>query len=215
MAPDSGDAAEYWNDPNVAADLRAGTHGVSDFAVRVETMLPRNARVLELGCGAGDDAAYFSEHDHSVTALDVSVPLIDVAAQRFADHPNLRFVHADVTRPLPVGGQSCDAVYARLSLHYFDEATTARIVSEILWVLRRGGRFHLLCKSVDDPLYGKGEEVGPDRFDLDNHVRHFFSAAYTRELFEDAGFENIAIDSGTAKFYGEPSAYIRASGMRP
>jgi len=205
----------YWNDPAVAADLKAASPGVSEFAREVEARLPRHCRVLELGCGPGDDASYFAEQGHLVLGLDFSEPLIAMAAQRFADQPELEFRRADITQPLHIGAESCDAVYARLSLQYFDFTTTERIFGEVFWVLRPAGSFYFLCRSTSDPFYGKGTEVAADTYDYEGSVRHFFSRDYSLDLMEDAGFTDVEIRMGTDRFYGRPSAYVLCSGRKP
>lgn len=209
------DQFEYWNDPSVAAHIRAGVSGVSKFAKEVEAELPRDANVLEIGCGTGDDAAYLAQQGHSVIALDVSEPLLDLAMQRFADMPQLTFLQADVTRPLQVGRESCDAVFARYSLHYFDDETTARIFSEIAWVLRPGGKLHFMCKSIEDPLYDKGVELGPDLFEFGGEIRHFFSVTYTNELLSEAGLRHVRCSTGREKHHGDTSVYIRCTAAKP
>lgn len=203
--------AKYWNDPSIAADLRSRQSGVTDFAVDMEQQFPRAARVLELGCSAGDDAAYFAERGHFVTALDVSEPLIDIAYQRYADIPNVEFQVADITKPFPVGGQSMDVVYARLSLHYFDHFTTMRVFGEIAWVLKQGGLFAFACRSTADPLYGRGAEIEPDYYELEGHNRKFFDIDYAYELLEDNGFVDIDVQAGEQKLYGYSSAFVKCT----
>jgi SAM-dependent methyltransferase len=211
----SSSQAQYWNDPDIAADLQSRQSGVTEFAVEFEELIPRGSRVLELGCSAGDDSAYFAERGHEVIGLDVSVPLIDIAAQRYADHVNLEFRRADLTKPFGVSGQSMDAVYARLSLHYFDHTTTMRVFSEIAWVMRTGGTFAFACRSTADPLFGKGEEIEPNYFLLDGHFRHFFDAEYCADLLEDNGFHNIQILAGEQKLYGSQSAFVKCTAIAP
>lgn len=210
---DTQSEAQYWNDPSIAADLQSRQSGVTEFAVEVEERFPRRARVLELGCSAGDDSAYFAERGHEVIGVDVSAPMIDLAAQRYDDHKNLEFRCADLTKPLGVGGQSLDAVYARLSLQYFDHATTLRVFSEIAWVIRPGGIFAFACRSTTDPLFGKGEEVEPNYFLLDGHYRHFFDAEYCSDLLEDNGFSGIEIHSGEQKLYGNHAAFVKCTAI--
>jgi SAM-dependent methyltransferase len=207
----SSSQAEYWNDPTIAADLQSRQSGVTEFAVEAEERFPHHAQVLELGCSAGDDAAYFAQRGHDVIALDVSAPLIDIAAQRYDDQGNLEFRCADLIKPFGVAGQSMDVVYARLSLHYFDHATTMRVFSEIAWVLRHGGMLTFACRSTADPLFGKGEEVEPNCFLLDGHFRHFFDTDYCLDLLEENGFADIDILSGEQKLYGSHSAFVKCT----
>lgn len=206
--------SEYWNDPSVAADLRSRQSGVTEFAQEVAKLIPDSSKIVELGCGAGDDAAYFASAGHDVLATDVSHTLLDLAEQRFADVPNLNFRHADISQSLSFGGQSCDVVYARLSLHYFDHRVTMSAFGEISWILRPAGLFFFACLSTEDPLYGKGREIEPDYFEYEGNTRHFFSADYASELLELNGFTQIEVTEGEQKLYGIPSAYIRASAAR-
>lgn len=209
----SSSQAEYWNDPTIAADLQSRQSGVTEFAVEMEERFPRHARVLELGCSAGDDSAFFGEQGHDVLGIDVSAPLIDLAAQRYDDRGNVEFRVGDITQPLGVAGQSMDVVYARLSLHYFDHATTLRVFSEIAWVLRKGGLLAFACRSTADPLFGKGDEIEPNCFELEGHFRHFFDADYCSDLMEDNGFSNIEILSGEQKLYGYHAAFVKCTAV--
>jgi len=99
----------------------------------------------------------------------------------------------------PFAAASFDIVYAHLSLHYFDHATTAALTKECRRVLRPGGVLCVRCKSVDDPLYGGGEPLGGDRFVLDGQVRHFFSRDYLRDLL--GGWQVLSLRR-TRGFYG-------------
>lgn len=204
----------YWNDPHVAADLRSRQDGVTEFAEEVEARIPRNSRVLEIGCGAGDDAAFFAQNGHQVTAIDVSAPLIEIAAQRYADLDDLDFQVADITQRLSVGGGAVDAIYARLSLQYFDHRTTLSIFGELAWVLAENGQLFFACRSTDDPLYGKGIEIEPDMYELRGHVRHFFTPQYATELLVANGFSSVDIASGQQELYGEHSAYVKVSAQK-
>jgi SAM-dependent methyltransferase len=204
----------YWNDPNVAADLRSRQTGVTEFAEEFNECIPPRSRVLEIGCGAGDDAAFLANCGHSVTALDVSAPLIEIAAQRFADVQDLDFQVADIAQPLNVGGGTVDSIYARLSLHYFDHRTTLSIFGELAWVLKDGGLIFFACRSTEDPLYGHGIEIEPDMYELRGHVRHFFTPDYAAELLEINGFTDIEITAGQQELYGEHSAYVKCSARK-
>ncbi len=104
-----------------------------------------------------------------------------------------------------------------MSIHYFDDETTSRIFGEIHWVLRPSGRFYFACKSVEDPLFGKGVQIAPDMYELDGQIRHFFSADYAFELLEEARFANAnaKVEEGTDELYGRETAYVKGFGIKP
>jgi len=45
---------------------------------------PRNARLLEVGCGTGTDALFFAQHGRHVVAIDPSEGMLAVAAEKLA-----------------------------------------------------------------------------------------------------------------------------------
>ena len=173
----------------------------SEFARRVGALLARASDVLELGCGAGSDAAFFASLGHRVLATDFSHAIIEAAGQRFADTEGLTFAVQDNTEPLPAPDSTFDLVYGRLALHYFNDATTRRTFAEIARVLRPDGLVTFMCKSIADRLYGKGEPAGTDMFHS-QHLRHFFSEEYTRDLLA-AQFEIESLDLREGDLYGE------------
>jgi ubiquinone/menaquinone biosynthesis C-methylase UbiE len=118
----------------------------------------------------------------------------------------------DVAQPLPVGDADFDGVYARLSLHYFSDEATKAVFREIARVLTKGGLLAFMCKSVDDPLYGKGRRIAEHIFES-HHIRHFFSAAYARECMAPY-FEVIKLENVRGELYGEDSAYVKAIALR-
>jgi SAM-dependent methyltransferase len=124
----------------------------SEFARQVGALLARVCDVLELGCGAGSDAAFFARLGHRVLATDFSRAIIEAASQRFADTKGVTFAVQDITEPLPAPDSTFDLVYGRLSLHYFDDATTRRAFAEIARVLRPDGLVTLMCKSTADRI---------------------------------------------------------------
>lgn len=88
----------------------------SDFAVAVADQLGHEDIVLELGCGAGIDAAYLAARVRSITAVDFAEKQIQLN-QATLKQPNLTFTALDITRDLNrFPDASYSAVYARRSL---------------------------------------------------------------------------------------------------
>jgi SAM-dependent methyltransferase len=108
---------------------------------------------------------------------------------------------------LPFADRSFDAVYAHLSVHYFDDAVTRSVFAEMRRVLRPGGFLFVKCKSVDDCLYGVGEQIGPDMFRSD-HTRHFFSRDYLQSMLSE--FDIVSLRKSSAAYHGKRSAFVQA-----
>ncbi len=74
--------------------------------------LPKRARLLDLGCGAGQDTRALRRAGFRVVGLDVSEPLLDYARRR---SPRLSLVQADI-RHLPYVPRIFDGIWAGASL---------------------------------------------------------------------------------------------------
>jgi SAM-dependent methyltransferase len=190
---------------------RGGTEP-SEFCKRFGLLLSGPSDILEIGCGPGHEAAYLSALGHRVIATDLAANAVIAAHDRYPISDRLRFEQHDAAEPFDLNDGSLDAVYARLSLQYFDHTTTRAILAEIARVLRTSGLVAIMGKSVDDPLYGKGTMVEPDVFDHD-HRRHFFSERYARQVLADA-FDIVSIEAKQGALYGSPSAWIEVIACR-
>ena len=181
--------------------------GPSSFAQQCAGHFPPGSLVLELGCGPARDSASFATLGHTALATDFSSAALGPARRVYAETSGLHFCLLDLAAPLPVRDATFDAVHARLSLHYFPDRVTRQIFTEVRRVLRAGGLLCFMCKSPGDPLYGQGREVEPDMFELNGHLRHFFSPAYARSCLEP-GFAPVSLTEARGKLYGSESAFV-------
>lgn len=180
---------------------------VHAFARKTLKALPKKSlKILDLGCGYGDDALFFARHGHAVVALDFSDASMKKLKERIGQL-SIKPVRRDLSKRLPFKDCEFDVVYAHLSVHYFDDAVTQKIFDDVRRVLRKGGLFFVKCKSVDDPLYGKGKKVGPDTFRRE-HLRHFFSKEYMKEKLQV--FEIVDLRRSSSTYDGVRSAFIEA-----
>src|SRR5438132_433618 len=119
----------------------------TDLAIAFERERAPGSRVLELGCGRAQDSAYFAERGHRVTAADFSVNVLRAGKARYPDCDGLDFAAIDMNMQLPFTAGAFDAVYARLSLHYFNATRTRALFDEIATIIRPSGRLCFMCKT--------------------------------------------------------------------
>ena len=187
----------------------------SDFAIEIAALLRPAERVLELGCGTGRDAAHLALAGHETLAIDHSATAIEIASRQFDElvaSGRLRFTSLDIAQHLPAANAAFDAVYARLSLHYFSDDVTKKVFGEIARVLKTGGLLAFVCKSVDDPDYGRGRRIAEHVFES-HHIRHFFSEAYALECISP-NFRLLKSEHVHAPLYGRDSAYVKVLARR-
>lgn len=198
----------YWHRAYAERDSARADRPPSSFGEYALRFFPESARVLELGCGRGADAFRMTQHGHSVLATDFAEPAIAGSRDQYAGIANLEFRALAIAAPFPFDDDSFDVVYAHLSLHYFPDRETRAIFRDLRRILAPGGVLAFLCKSTDDPLYGKGDLIEPEMFDYAGHVRHFFSEAYARSCL-DGLFIIEEFSTGRETFYERDSAYVQ------
>jgi SAM-dependent methyltransferase len=99
-------------------------------------------RVLDLGCGLGNDAARFAQGGALVTGVDIAPRAVELARTNFAQRglPGT-FLEGD-GEALELPAASFDLVYCHTVLHFTPEP--ARMVREIHRVLEPGGQAILM-----------------------------------------------------------------------
>lgn len=208
------DQLEHWNNAHSKQWLHRHSSQKTAFAEEVSIQLSPNSKILELGCGEGNDSIYFAELGHEIVATDFSDIVIEQNKKRWTA-TNLTFKVQDITNPFEFEGSEFDAVYARLSLHYFTDEATQEIFREINRVLKPGGKLVFMCKSTDDSIYGQGSQIEADMYELDGHVRHFFSEEYATKKLSEAGLSLVNIKSGEEQIYDRQSAFIKVVAIKP
>jgi SAM-dependent methyltransferase len=177
-------------------------------------------RVLELGCGTGNDAARLAHAGFEVVALDLSPEAIAQARNRHGQAAD--FIVADVAEGLAFPSGSFDAVMANVSLHMFSDAVTRAILAEVGRVLGPGGLLLLHVNADDDrPLRARrrpvARELEPDYvLEEAGQTVRFFSREYLTDLlrtWEIVTLEHVELDDQKT---GEPFKRVwRVAACRP
>ena len=101
-------------------------------------------RVLDLGCGCGENCAeFFRRGAASVTGLDISENMLSVAR---AEQPNAVFLRADICE-LPAFDEPFDVVFSSLAVHYVRDFL--KLCADVFSLLTPGGFFIF---SQENPL---------------------------------------------------------------
>ncbi len=109
----------------------------------------RGLKLLDVGCGAGESAVYFSLLGAEVTAIDISPKMLEVAERTARLHsvkPILAVMPADdMTFP----DASFDVVYGANVLHHVDKV---RCLDHVARVLKPGGRGAFMDPLAHNPV---------------------------------------------------------------
>jgi SAM-dependent methyltransferase len=202
--------ADYWNGPGgehwVAQDERYDRINAGFIDIVIAGLAPQpGERILDVGCGNGALSLAIAPRvspGGSVTGLDLSGPMLEVATRRAtsAGLGNVTFERGDAqVHPLP--GAAFDGVVSRFGVMFFDDPDAA--FANLAAGLRSGGRLAFVCwqalmanewlmvpvgaalAHVPMPALGEPDQPGP--FSLADPDR-------VRRILEDAGFGDVGVE---------------------
>lgn len=141
-------------------------------------------RVLDIGCGTGENVLHFASCGLDVTGLDASAVAIG-QAQAKARQRRLpaRFVHGDVLR-LTALGETFDTVTDSGLLHVLSDHDMQQVIRGLQAVLRPSGHYWLLCFSE--------HSTGPGPRKLTKqHISTLFSGGWQVKDIQPARFQPV------------------------
>lgn len=148
---------------------------LNEFTAR----LSEQARVLDLGCGAGVPVArQLAERGFDVVGVDGSTRQIEFARSNV---PAAEFIHADMTK-VDFASSSFDAIAAFYSITHVPREEHATLLRRIVNWLKPGGLFVASLGSGECPAW-TGDWLGAEMF-----FSHY-DASTNEQLVRDAGFD--------------------------
>ena len=173
-----------WSDPGRVAEYlsREIPYRSIAEAMLLEALPERVERFIDLGTGDGRLIALIREHHPDARGLgvDISQPMLDRAAERFADDPLVELREHDLADPL-IEQIPVDAVLSALAIHHLHDERKRALFGEVHSLLVPGGVFinldlvasatpelhdrfrHAIGRPQDDPsdrLAGLSEQLG-------------------------------------------------------
>ncbi|HEY2507393.1 MAG TPA: class I SAM-dependent methyltransferase [Streptosporangiaceae bacterium] len=154
-------------------------------------------RVLDSGCGSGEQTLLAAEHGADVTGVDIAPTAIATARSKAAARAKAagRELHASfqVADVLNLG--QLDAVFDTVIdsgvFHVFDDADRPRYVASLASVLQAGGICYLMCFSDRQP-----GTWGPRRV-TEQELRDAFAAGWTIDSITADTFDVNPIEGTT------------------
>lgn len=165
LAYESGDHLEHWESPHTPQEL---------VAVVAADLIPAGSTVLDVGCGAGQEAIFLARCGFRAIGVDTSRKALEIARARAAEagvEVDFRLAGA---ADLPFADRSIGFANDRGCLHVIDRDQRRDYARELHRVLSPGAPFLLRGASADSDEEGV---VAVDAAEID---RYFVGEGFTR-----------------------------------
>ena len=130
----------------------------------LKALLPtlKGKRILDVGCGAGDFAAFCADKGAVVEGFDISSNMIQLAKEKYGEN-GIQF-HQTAVEDMKLQSGAYDLIVSSLALHYVEDFAGA--VHKIAAGLKVGGQFIF---SIQHPIYTSN--MGPENWLEDDNGR--------------------------------------------
>lgn len=202
------ESQEYWD--SLYAKEEGEERKEDRWLDEYKDILCSKRTVLDLGCGDGYDTASLLSYGLDTTSADFS----KVALNRIKrNYPETKVIYIDMREKFPFKDSSFDVVVADLSLHYFTQKETERILSEIQRVLVDGGLFLARVNAIDDFNFGAqdGLEIEKHLYLKDGRTKRFFSEEDCLSFF--SGFAFLEVKKASLFRYGKEKRVYQIKGI--
>ncbi|MGO4196346.1 class I SAM-dependent methyltransferase [Rhizobium sp. YAF28] len=162
------------------------------------TTLPEKARILELGCGGGQDCAYMLSRGFDVTPTDGSAELAR-QAEKLIGRPVKVMRFEELT-----ARDEFDGVWAEASLLHVPRTDLPAILALIRNALKEDGIFHASFKA--------GTAEGRDDF---GRYYNYPSREWLQELLVAAGWRDVVINEADGGGYdNKPTRWLHLAARK-
>lgn len=149
-------------------ELQAPAPALVDMLPRLK--LPR-ARVLVLGCGRGNDAAFFAESGHIVTAVDISSEAIKAGRERYGHLTHIQWLQQDIFKIPASWNGMYDMIFEHTCYCAIDPSQRDELVRIWNRLLAPQGQLMGVFFAMDRPA---GPPFGGTEWELRERLRKFY-----------------------------------------
>ena len=143
----------------------------------------RPGRVLELGCGVGNNLSLYRAYGWQVTGIDYDAAALDDARWNLEDEATL--AQADLSQGLPPLTGTFDTLIIPNMLCYLRTEAAFALMEAVADVMAPDADIFIRTRLMDDHRYGRGREVEPHGFILDTPETG--EAGLFNSFFSEAG----------------------------
>lgn len=209
------DTNKYWDAKHLEYADKAWIDKPTLFAEFALKFFLKKGKLLELGCGQGQDSRFYAKNGFQVLATDFSRKAINLLIEKSEkEYVKLDTKLVDLSEKLPFKNNQFDVVYSHLALHYFNQQKTKELFNEIARVLKSKGVLACLLNTIEDPEIANFEMIENGLYkEPGKIVKRYFSVDTIKTFIEDK-FEIIILDAKGETYKDEIKTLIRFIGKK-
>lgn len=188
---------KYYDDDIFYNAFTYGRSKIDKELIKLIKTLPDQAKVLDLGCGTGDQLKILNKYNIECYGIDPAPAMIEITKQKIS-LANSNNIKLGMAQKIPFDDNYFDCVIMIEVLRYFDFRDINVAINETHRVLKPGGKifstfvnkwsldFFYLFQNIRSFFKKKG-------FDEKNPYCEFFEPNRVKKLYEKNNFKNIEI----------------------
>lgn len=153
----------------------------SDYLDEFLELLPKNGKILDVGCGVGVDSAYAQINGFKVVGVDMSEKMLEIAG---SNNSNVDFRLEDI-RSVEFGEGEFDGIIASCSLIHVPKEEVPKTLKRLSSFLKSGGMIYVGLQAGESKEIFIDEPFKPD----EKLFLNIFSFDEIKKLLIDEGFE--------------------------
>ena len=160
--------------------------GYEEDYAELTRLLPKNALILDAGCGPGREALIFTKYGFKPVGVDYSNTMVEKAKEIA---PNCQFLVMDL-RKLEFEDNYFDGIWSTGVLAHFNENELKRVLNEFRRVLKPNGIIFICTRE------GKKRDNGGKEPVLEGGevIINYYEKEKFAELLKSSGFEIISTE---------------------
>lgn len=129
----------------------AGYQHIQDLICDDISNQKKVVKILDLGCGTGKLYTYINPKKFSLTGIDASKKMLDIAKNKFTNH---QFFHRDILKGLPasIGQETYDYIIINYVFMHFSFKTNMAIIRSLVSRLKKTGKLIVSGLLVLNPM---------------------------------------------------------------
>ncbi|MDF9450290.1 class I SAM-dependent methyltransferase [Bacillus toyonensis] len=196
---------EFWESSFIEKQTMWGFEPTESAIMTKDFFLEKNVKdILVPGIGYGRNAKVFIDNRINVTGIEISKTAIDLAKQNGLE--NISMYHGSVN-DMPFDNNLYDGIFSHALLHLLNKHEREKFIKDCYNQLKPSGYMVFTTVSKKAPMYGKGEQLDQDYFEIMEGVKMFFyDSESIKHDFNEYGLVQVSeIDEPNKNMENKPS----------